>query len=62
MGSNLTECILARTVSCIKNDWRKARKREPATFDETSTSSGNAEPYARSKMKARTGREKGRHL
>ena len=45
-----------------KNDWRKARERDLATFDEKSTSSGNSEPYARQKMKARTGGEKGRHL
>ena len=30
-----------------------------ATLDEKSTSSGIAEPYARSKLKARTGGEKG---
>ena len=32
------------------------------TLDEKSTSSGIAEPYARQKLKARTGGEKGRHL
>ena len=35
---------------------------ELATLDEKSTSSGIAEPYARYKLKARTGGEKGRHL
>ena len=43
-------------------DLRKAREREEATFDEKSTSSGIAQPYARQKLKARTGWEKGRHL
>ena len=39
----------------------KARERELATLDEKSSSSGIAEPYARYKLKARTG-EKGRCL
>ena len=44
-------------------DLRKARERELATLDEKSTSSGIAEPYARCKLKARTGGGgKGRHL
>ena len=43
-------------------DLRKARERELATLDEKSTSSGIAKPYARQKLKARTGGEKGRHL
>ena len=35
-------------LSLVHNfDLRKARKRELATLDETSTSSGIAEPYAR---------------
>ena len=33
-----------------------------ATLDEKPTSSGIAEPYARYKLKARTGGKKGRHL
>ena len=33
--------------SCAQIDLRKARERESATFDEQSTSSGIAEPYAR---------------
>ena len=41
--------------SCTQVDLRKAREREIATFDEKSTSNGIAEPYARQKMKARTG-------
>ena len=40
----------------------KARQRDLATLDDKSTSSGISGPYARMKMKARTGREKGRHL
>ena len=41
---------------------RKTRgERELATSDEKSTSSGSTEPYARSKLKARTG-EKERYL
>ena len=35
------------TFSCAQIDLRKARERELATLDETSTSSGIAEPYAR---------------
>ena len=48
--------------SCAQIDLRKARERELATLDGISTSSGIAEPYAREKLKARTGGEKGRHL
>ena len=51
-----------RAFSCIKIDELKARERELATFDAISTSRGNAEPYARQEMKARTGGEKGRYL
>ena len=43
------------TFSCAQIDLRKARERELATLDEKSTSSGCAEPCARSKSKARTG-------
>ena len=50
------------TFPCAQIDLRKARERELATLDEKSTSSGIAEPYARWKMKARTGGEKGRYL
>ena len=50
------------TFSCAQIDLRKARKRELATLDENSTSSGIAEPYAPKKLKARTGGEKGWHL
>ena len=49
------------TFSCAQIDLRKARERELATLDEKSTSSGIAEPFARQKLKARTG-GKGRHL
>ena len=35
------------TLNCAQIDLRKARERELATFDEKSTSSGIAEPYAR---------------
>ena len=38
-------------------DLRKTRERELATLDEKSTSSGIAGPYARQKLKARTGGE-----
>ena len=36
VGSSLAECILVGTLSCVKNDKRKAREREIriATFDE----------------------------
>ena len=34
-----------RTCSCAQIDLRKARKRELATLDEKTTSSGIAEPY-----------------
>ena len=43
------------TFSCAQIDLRKARKRGLATLDEKSTSSGNAERYARINSKARTG-------
>ena len=48
--------------SCAQIDVRKARERELATLDEKSKSSGIAGPYARYRLKARTGGEKGRHL
>ena len=41
--------------SCAQIDLQKARERELAKLDQISTSSGIAEPYARSKLKARTG-------
>ena len=49
------ECILVQmykfagvgAFSCEQINLRKARERELATFDEKSTSSGIAEPYAR---------------
>ena len=41
---------------------RKARECELATLGEKSTSSGIAEPYARKKLKARTGGKRGRQL
>ena len=37
-------------TSCAQIDLRQARERELATLDEKSTSSGIAEPYARSKI------------
>ena len=43
------------TFSCAQIDLRKARERELATLDERSTSSGIPEPFARQKLKARTG-------
>ena len=46
---------------CTNSLARKARERELATFDEKTTRSGIAEPYAREKSKASTGGEKGRH-
>ena len=45
--------------TCAQTDLRKARERELATLDEQSTSSGIAEPYARKKLKARTGGKNG---
>ena len=45
------------TFSCAQFGLRKARERELATFDEKLMSSEIAEPYARYKLKARTGRE-----
>ena len=53
MSSNPPECIVYSSrkfvgvFSCAQIDLRKARERELATLDETSTSSGIAEPYAR---------------
>ena len=64
MSSNPPECIFGLSrgeVSCAQIDVRKTRERELATIDEKSTSNGIAEPYARSKLKARTG-GKGWHL
>ena len=60
MSSNSPECMpcsnkFVGNFSCAQIDSRKARQRELATLDETSTSSGIAEPYARKKLKARTG-------
>ena len=57
-----TRTKIVGTFSCGQIDLRKAREGELVTLDEQSTSSGIAEPYARKKMKARTGEEKGRHL
>ena len=62
MSSNPPECVLVQIrgdFSCAQIDWRKARERELATLDEQSTSSGIAEPYARKKLKARTGGKNG---
>ena len=42
-----TRIIFVETFSCAQIDVLKARKRELATLDEKSTSSGIAEPYAR---------------
>ena len=53
---------LVGTFSCAQIDLRKSRERELATLDEISTSNGIAEPDAQKKLKARTGRKKGRHL
>ena len=51
MSLSPAECILVKirggTFSCAQIDLRKAQKRELATLDEKSTSSGIAEPYAR---------------
>ena len=35
MGSSIIACILARTFSGTKNEYRKGLKRELAAFDET---------------------------
>ena len=54
MRSSPAECIFSINslglFSRAHNDLRKARKRELATLDEKSTSSGIAEPYARQKV------------
>ena len=50
MSSSLLECILVKIRKdffLCTIDLRKARERKFATFDEKSTSSGIAEPYAR---------------
>ena len=57
-----TTCKFVGTFCCAQTDLRKARERELATLDEKLTSSGTAEPYARYKLKSRTGGKKGRHL
>ena len=54
-----THTKIVGTFSCGRIDLRKAREGELVTLDEQSTSSGIAEPYARKKLKARTGEEKG---
>ena len=49
--------------SCKKEiDWRKARERELATFDENRRAVGMLNPMRDKKIKARTGGEKGGHL
>ena len=50
------------TFYCAQLGLRKARERESATRDDKPTSSGIGElnePYARQKLKARTGGEEG---
>ena len=60
---HLVLCMIRGDLfTCAQIDLRKAREREVAMLDEKSTSSGIAEPYARYKLKARTGGKKGRHL
>ena len=45
VGSSLTERMLVGTFSCIKkNDWRKARERELATFDGNRRAAGMLNP------------------
>ena len=52
VGPSLTECILVGIVSRIKNDQRKSRERELATFDENRRAAGMLnEPYARKKVR-----------
>ena len=38
--SSLTECILVNTCFSVKIDWRKARERELATFDDNRRAMG----------------------
>ena len=59
MSSNPPEHKFVGAFSCAQIELQKARERELATLDEKSTSSGIAEPYARQKLKARTGGGKG---
>ena len=62
MGSSIPECILVRAFSYINIDYSGTRESVSWLHSMKSTSSGNAEPYALHKMKARTGGEKGRLL
>ena len=54
--------MLLGVFSCIKNDWRKARERELATFDENRQAMVMLNPIYDKIIKARTEGEKGRHL
>ena len=54
--------ILVGTFSCINNWLAESTSAWVSNIRWRSTSSGNAEPYERQKLKARTGGEKGRHL
>ena len=58
----LTKCILVNSCFCLKIDWRKARKRELAIFDENRRAVGMLNPTRNKIIKARTGGEKGGHL
>ena len=51
-----TRIYFRGAFSCALTDLRKARERELATLDDKSTSSGIAQPYAPTIMKAITGR------
>ena len=60
--STAVECMLARTFSCIKLDWRKARERELATFDETRQAEGKLNPMRDKKQRHVTGRSNDTYL
>ena len=61
MHTAILQYIRLFFFSCALIDSRKARERELATLVKKIDENGIAEPYARYKWKARTGREKGRH-
>ena len=60
--SSLTECILVRTFSCLKNYWRKARERESATFDENRRAVEMLDPMRDKNEGTYRGRGEGQHL
>ena len=69
VGSSLTECMLVRAFSCIKrlisgkrdsvNKLHSMKSTSSGTFDEIDERVGMLNAYARQKIKARAGGEKG---